>query len=123
MQGGRKKYVVTIVRCIRTENFPLSEIGTWEEVPGPNKMEYSANTGYTEDPIPYVTGPHIVRGRIQYCTRQDPVLYAAVPNTVRGSTKYCTRQEQYCTRQDPVLYPAGPNTVRGRSVRCGVVVR
>ena len=30
-QGGRKN-VVTIVRCIRTENFPLREIGTWEKV-------------------------------------------------------------------------------------------
>ena len=30
--GGGKKYVVTIVRCIRTENFPLRDIGTWEKV-------------------------------------------------------------------------------------------
>ena len=29
---GRKMYVVTIVRCIRTENFPLREIGTLEKV-------------------------------------------------------------------------------------------
>ena len=27
-----KKLVVTIVRCIRAENFPLREIGTWENV-------------------------------------------------------------------------------------------
>ena len=30
--GGRKKYTVTIVRFIRTENFPLREIRTWEKV-------------------------------------------------------------------------------------------
>ena len=32
-RGIGKKYVVTIIRCIRTENFPLREIGTWEKVP------------------------------------------------------------------------------------------
>ena len=31
-QGVGKNYVVTIVRCIRTENFPLREIGTWQKV-------------------------------------------------------------------------------------------
>ena len=31
-QGGQKKYVVTIVRCIRTDSFLLREIGTREEV-------------------------------------------------------------------------------------------
>ena len=28
LTGGRKKCVVTTVRCIRTENFSLREIGT-----------------------------------------------------------------------------------------------
>ena len=31
-RGIGKMYVVMIVRCIRTENFPLHEIGTWEKV-------------------------------------------------------------------------------------------
>ena len=31
-RGCKKKYDVTIVRCIRTENFPLHEIETWEKV-------------------------------------------------------------------------------------------
>ena len=37
-QGVGKKYVVTIVRYIRTENFSLREMGTW------NKVRY--NGGY-----------------------------------------------------------------------------
>ena len=28
----RKKYVVMVVRCMRTENFPIHEIGTWDQV-------------------------------------------------------------------------------------------
>ena len=32
LPAGGKKYVVTIVRCIRTDNFPLREIGTLEKV-------------------------------------------------------------------------------------------
>ena len=31
-RGVGKRYVFTIVRCIRIENFPLREIGTWEKV-------------------------------------------------------------------------------------------
>ena len=31
-KGVGKKYFVTIVRCIRTENFPSREIGAWEKV-------------------------------------------------------------------------------------------
>ena len=46
-RGTEKKYVVTIVRCIRTENFPFREIGTWEEV--------RYNGGYVVTPLDYTT--------------------------------------------------------------------
>ena len=31
LSEGRRKYVITILHCIRTENFPLREIGTLEK--------------------------------------------------------------------------------------------
>ena len=48
-------YVVTIVCCMRTENFPLREIGTWE------KVRY--NGGYVVNGVRYndstLCGPRI----------------------------------------------------------------
>ena len=54
--GVGKKYVVTIVRCIWTENFRLREMGTWE------KVRY--NGGYVVNGVYCNATPLVSRMRI-----------------------------------------------------------